>query len=765
MFGWTRIATFAAVAAAVAMATGVAGATSKPGGAATAGSSSHMPSAGKITTAAAHRAALLNAANLRTRAGAARYLRAIGVNPHHFDIQRGIRNYAGAKCPGAGWSCTSTAHPVIQIASAGGSNTFQCTTANCAVVQVSAPAAKPNPNPGTAVCIKTTGLNQSCSISQTSSTANNLAIVYEKTAKMSGLTQTASATAQITQKATSSGVNTACVYQDINIDGSNGIAKKGTPVAVTLNAHQSISITQDSATGGNTVQNATLTGTTGGCDSSALTQNQTLTSNATGSSSVVQSENATDSGPNVSLDIKQNQSPGFLGNLSVSGANIARFSQKNSLTAVAITPNGPVSQTQSSANGGLLATVNQFSHDATNTSTIEATQIEEQCEHAQATGSPSCSLTAPMSAPAAYTPTQVQYGPLRKGDGTSTQGDNPGDTFTVSQSSTQNRDNEGQGVQQNTVQGDCSTSGNCTVTQDTNVDGSQQHNVQTGQNVSTQTTCSENDCTSSGGFFISPTGLSVSNTDVGEFGVGGMRGGNGTGSILASGIAGPVTHAFLFWNGPTNSTDLAANAAVTFNGSPVTGTNIGVASDNNWSFANTQSYRADVTPLVTGNGTYSLGDFTKLPDVDINGVSLIVFYNDGDPSNDRNVVAWNGNDSNVTTGPPYSSDPWDETITGVSYPGSGAASLDLVVADGQSIFPDGALVLNDQTLAPAGDNFSGDSTPPNTAGSLWDVKPFDITSFLEPGPNTLHLTSDVNQDYLSLVVAIANVPTNAPVIP
>jgi hypothetical protein len=180
----------------------------------------------------------------------------------------------------------------------------------------------------------------------------------------------------------------------------------------------------------------------------------------------------------------------------VSGANIARFSQKNALTAVAITLNGPVSQTQSSANGGLLATVNQFSHDATNTSTIEATQIEEQCEHAQATVSPSCSLTAPMSAPAAYTPTQVQYGPLRKGDGTSTQGDNPGDTFTVSQSSTQNRDNEGQGVQQNTVQADCSTSGNCHVEQTTTVDGQPPTtNIQNGQNIDTSTTCTGSTCT------------------------------------------------------------------------------------------------------------------------------------------------------------------------------------------------------------------------------------------------------------------------------
>src|SRR5207244_6835931 len=166
-----------------------------------------------------------------------------------------------------------------------------------------------------------------------------------------------------------------------------------------------------------------------------------------------------------------------------------------------------------------------------------------------------------------------------------------------------------------------------------------------------------------------------------------------------------------------------------------------------------QSYKADVTSLVSGgNGTYSLADFFKTGVANINGVALIVFYDDGNSANDRNVVVWNGNDSNVTTGPPYNPDPWDQTLTGVPYPGSGSGSLDLVVSDGQSIFPDGALVLNGQTLVPAGAIFSGDSTPfgPAAAGSLWDVKSFDITSFLQSGSNLLHLTSAVNQDYLSL---------------
>jgi hypothetical protein len=755
MFGWTRIATLAAVAAVLAMATGVAGATSKPGG--ISGAGSHLTRAGKITSSTATRAALLKAANLRTRAGAARYLRSIGLKASHLVIQRGIRNYAGANCPGKGWSCTSTAHPVVQIAAAGGFNTFQCSTASCAVVQVAAPAAKPA---NSAVCIKTTGLSQSCSISQSGSTANNLAVVYESTSKLSGLTQTALATAQITQRASTSGANTACVYQNIAVDGSNGVAKKGTPVSVTLNAHQSVSVTQDSASGANVVQNAMLSGTTATCnatDPGGLTQNQKLTSGITGSASITQNENATDTGPNVSLDIEQNQSPGFLN--SATGPNTSAFTQNSTLTAIAsTTPGGPVSQTQSSPNGGLLATINQFSHD--HLSTSAATQNETQCEHAQTSGAfdtNNCVTTAPQVDPLS----QVQYGPIRKGLGTSTQGDFSGDTFTVNQSSTQKNDT---GLSQtNTLEGDCSTSGNCTVSQDTNIDGSASHNVQSGSDVSAQTTCSGTNCSGSGpGFLtITPTGLSVSNTDIGEFGVGGMRGGDGIGSITASGITGPVTHAFLYWHGPTNSADPASNAAVTFNGTPITGTNIGTADDNNWGFQNSQAYRADVTSLVSGDGPYSLSDFVKPGTADINGVSLIVFYNDGNTSNDRNVVAWNGNDSNVAFG----ADPanWDETISGVPYPGAGSATLDLVVADGQS-FEDGALVVNGTTIEPAGPIFQGDSTPPNTVDGLWDMKSFDITSVLTQPTNSLHLTSPANLDALSLVVAIANVPAAAPVI-
>jgi hypothetical protein len=477
-----KLAVAIAMAALLVTATGAAGAATSTNARA-AQPPSGEPSGGVArdagSTTAARQGALLRRANLSTVAGAMRYLRAIGLDPDRVVVQRGVRNYAGPSCPGTGWTCTSTADPVVQIAAPGGANRFHCATASCVVVQTTAAVAT-----NTAKCIRTRGITQSCSISQTSATADNVAIVVEIATKMSGLTQNASSTAQITQQATgSSNSNTACVYQSVTLEGST-IATKGTPVTVTLNAHQSISITQDSAAGGNVVQNATTAGVCG-APGSLLTQAQTLTSRATGGGAITQNENAAASGPNMLLDIAQNQSPGFLG--SASGANRAAFSQTNSVVAVARTLVGPVSQTQSSPVGGLEATVNQFSHDV---STIVAQQTETQCEHAQTSGpfSPTCVTGDPPS----YSLTQVQYGPVRKGACCSTQGDNPGSTFTVEQRSTQ--DNDTHQNQTNQVEADCSTSGSCTVTQTTTVDGQTTTNTQTAQTVDTSISCTGTSC-------------------------------------------------------------------------------------------------------------------------------------------------------------------------------------------------------------------------------------------------------------------------------
>jgi len=457
--------------------------------------------------------------DVSTRASIVHYLRSIHVNPKGVVIQRGLRNYAGPSCPGRAWRCARTQHAVVQIARPGGMNRFLCRTARCAVLQVAAAASR-----NSATCIKTTGLGASCSITQSNS-AGNTALIWEDAGKLTGLTQTAVYSASIVQQS-GSGANLACVHQSIFIDGSTTNTRSA-GATVTLEAHQSIFVKQDSTSGSNTAENAANPSPgVYACASTAMSQDQKLTSTATSKGMVTQNENAAQSpcpdgvsgdNANMCLDIEQNQSTGFKG--SASGANSATFLQTNSLSATANSPTG-VGQTQSSVNptgpgGGLVGTVNQ---DSSGLSTATATQSETQCEDAAKTGltKDQCDPSDPDFAEAPSSLTQNQYGPVGlakfshkrrgrhfyktlKGLGTATQTGNPGDMFTINQSSTQNNDQGSGSTQTNTVQGDCSTPGNCTDTQTTTVDGNTTQTTQSGQTVSNTTNCTGSTCTSGSG--------------------------------------------------------------------------------------------------------------------------------------------------------------------------------------------------------------------------------------------------------------------------
>jgi len=63
--------------------------------------------------------------DLSTAAAVNAYLQSVGVDPSTVVVQRGVNNYAGPFCPGAGWNCT-TAPAVVQVASPGGENRFEC---------------------------------------------------------------------------------------------------------------------------------------------------------------------------------------------------------------------------------------------------------------------------------------------------------------------------------------------------------------------------------------------------------------------------------------------------------------------------------------------------------------------------------------------------------------------------------------------------------------------------------------------------------------
>ena len=454
------------------------------------------------------------AVNLSTNAGVKAYLRSLGISPRGVVIQRGARNYAGPRCPGKRWRCTRS-HRAIQIASHRGKNSFRCSVARCVVVQVTRSLLAAN----SAKCIRTTGITQSCAITQ-SGTGPNTASVYMSAVKNlsgSGLTQNATQTATIAQTATALGANQvqnkACVSQITDIQSTTR-AKTGVPVTATFDAHQSIRIVQDAHSGGNVVQKAD---SSGGCPSGDLAQSQTISSTAVGSGSITQNENKMLAGRNMFLDIEQNQSDGYVG--TATGPNMAAFTQTSTLTALATTSNGPVQQWQSrpdSAGGGVDAIVNQDSRDK---STASAFQKETQCARAVVSpGTPSCATQNTL--PVGWT--QTQYGPvrkggccsarpgnagrhfmLRKGSSPSTQTGNDTDEFIVHQESTQNVDAAPAGhpeqvTQANFVQGECSTSGSCTVMQTTTVNGQTTTNTQSGSDVDASINCSGSACTTAG---------------------------------------------------------------------------------------------------------------------------------------------------------------------------------------------------------------------------------------------------------------------------
>jgi hypothetical protein len=117
-------------------------------------------------------------------------------------VQSGKRNYAGPRCPGRGWTCT-TATRVLQ---SGDDNRFECTPQASVVTSSSSGGSQSceivqsNPNGrNTARCVESSHsatTAQVCKITQTG--ASNTAVI-EQTATSGGPTQSAAQTAAVTQ--------------------------------------------------------------------------------------------------------------------------------------------------------------------------------------------------------------------------------------------------------------------------------------------------------------------------------------------------------------------------------------------------------------------------------------------------------------------------------------------------------------------------------------------------------------------------------------
>lgn len=244
--------------------------------------------------------------------------------------------------------------------------------------------------------------------------------------------------------------------------------------------------------------------------------------------------------------------------------------------------------------------------------------------------------------------------------------------------------------------------------------------------------------------------------DVTAAGVG-LRG-TGVGNIVLDGIpaGASVFRAYLYWAtlGSANTFTTATLEEI-----PVDGFLIDTAGDTCWGVPNNFVYRADVTDIVNGNGTYTIAG---LPDDleagnDSQGASLVVIYED--PALPLRTVTINDGavaldlDNNVYT----------DTLLGFApdIPNS-SAHVTYLIGDGQDQFEADSLTFNGISIAES--VFSG------IDGDLWGTHSFDVTGLVGPAPiqttlDNSEMLNPASPDCLLWAATIFSTTTGFPLIP
>jgi hypothetical protein len=316
--------------------------------------------------------------DVSSKAKVHQYLRSIHVNPKGIVIQRGQRNYAGPHCPGKGWNCT-TARRVIQIATAASAHAGRSF----------------NTTGGTnlASCVKLTGSNQTCSITQVAGDGFS---------------------------------NKATVTQVIGQSGQ------------TLNGTQGAQVTQTSTNGSNTVQLDQVIGQLSASSAGSVNQSQTST----------QSFNITQTSGSGAQTIKATQTSGQA-------------------------ETGPNATTGTQFATGLLDA--HFVQTSAGLSNFTLTQTH-----------------APVLQAKGPNVDQTVVDPMKC---CSNQGTNPNDTANLKQNGIVKTSGDATPNISSLFEANCQSSGNCSVTQTSNVNGVTNTNTASGSTISETFTCTGSDCT------------------------------------------------------------------------------------------------------------------------------------------------------------------------------------------------------------------------------------------------------------------------------
>jgi hypothetical protein len=281
--------------------------------------------------------------------------------------QIGARNYAGPNCPGVGWNCTKATR-VLQIATDGGDNIAQCTSATPVVAPGSQSCSiSQQGGNNTARCIEHTNApdaTQLCMVIQTGN--KNAAIVEQIIVSTHSNDESATQTAIVTQgDATgATGSNDLKLTQSVKQNtGGEGTDDPSAADEQLQDAFQSATVTQTASGSGK--NNSDIDQSQKQHAHGAATQDQNGTSGATDCAPAVGA-----SGPNVCANLAQHASNGT--NTSKLNQSIDQKEQTNEANAT---------QFQGSFSGGIDGQVHQ---DTTLNGPGSSTNTANQTKHQEA---------------------------------------------------------------------------------------------------------------------------------------------------------------------------------------------------------------------------------------------------------------------------------------------------------------------------------------------------------------------------------------------
>jgi uncharacterized repeat protein (TIGR01451 family) len=266
-----------------------------------------------------------------TLAKAQRFLRSIGLDPRTVVIQTGKHNYAGLRCPGKRWTCT-TATRVLQ---AGSDNVYSC--------------------PGTGM---NSGGNQTCVVIQ-SAAGSNSATCTEHTDSPTAvqscqITQSGRANSATVNQQNGSAAATESASQTAVVNQSGGTTSNRTTITQTIaqDASGAASLTQNGWARADVVQSSGGTGTNTANVTQRLTQNAnggTIQNQDTAAGSIGDCDPSTLSptNPNLCANVAQTGSGGDNNN-----SLFQKIIEKGTTSRIA-------TQHQGSGSGGIDGKVHQ----------------------------------------------------------------------------------------------------------------------------------------------------------------------------------------------------------------------------------------------------------------------------------------------------------------------------------------------------------------------------------------------------------------------